>query len=128
MFTAGKPESGRILVVRLGALGDIIHTLPAVASLKHNYPGWTLTWAVEPRWAPLLENNPFIDRILPIRRSSLSDFLASRRALREERYDFAVDFQGLIKSALVASASHADRIFGFHHSQVRERLASFSYA
>ena len=42
MFTAAKSASGRILVVRLGSLGDIIHTLPAVASLKHSYPGWSL--------------------------------------------------------------------------------------
>ena len=72
IFTPAKTASGSILVVRLGAMGDIIHALPAVASLKHNYPGSRLTWAVEPRWAPLLAGNPFIDRLVFIRRDTLS--------------------------------------------------------
>jgi heptosyltransferase I len=55
---------GRILVVRLGAMGDIVHALPAAASLKHSFPGWRVTWVVEPRWAPLLEANPFVDRVV----------------------------------------------------------------
>jgi heptosyltransferase-1 len=117
--------SSRILVVRLGAMGDIIHALPAVASLKHSFPGSRLTWIVEPKWAPLLEDNPFIDRIVLLRRDSL---LESWRALRAERYDFAVDFQGLIKSALAASAARPTRIFGFHRSQLRERAAAFFYS
>jgi heptosyltransferase-1 len=124
----GKPGNGHILVVRLGALGDIIHTLPAVASLKHSYPGWRLSWAVEPKWAPLLEGNPFVDRLVPVRRDSFSAILASRRALRSERCDFAVDFQGLLKSAVTASMAHPGRIFGFHQSQTRERIAGLFYS
>ena len=50
------------LVVRLGAMGDVIHALPAVASLKHSFPHSHLTWVVRPRWMPLLEGNPFLDR------------------------------------------------------------------
>src|SRR5438105_1457568 len=102
MFNVGKPASGRILVVRLGALGDIIHALPAVASLKHSFAGAHLTWAVEPKWAPLLEDNPFIDQVLPVTRDSIAALRESWRLLRSGQYDFAVDFQGLIKSALVA--------------------------
>jgi len=124
----GKPGNGHILVVRLGALGDIIHTLPAVASLKHSHPGWRLSWAVESKWMPLLEGNSFVDRLVPVRRESLTAILASRRELRLERYDFAVDFQGLLKSALVASMSHPGRIFGFHQSQTRERIAGLFYS
>jgi heptosyltransferase I len=124
----GKPGNGHILVVRLGALGDIVHTLPAVASLKHSYPGCRLSWAVEPKWEPLLEGNPFVDRLVLIRRDSLSAFRATRRELRAERYDFAVDFQGLLKSALTASMAHPARIFGFHQSQTRERIAGLFYS
>jgi len=120
--------NGRLLVVRLGAMGDIIHALPAVASLKHSYPGWQLSWAVEPKWAPLLENNPFVDAIIPVRRDGLSGMLATRRALRAGRFDFAVDFQGLIKSALVASVARPRRIFGFHQTQTRERAAGLFYS
>jgi heptosyltransferase-1 len=128
MFTAAKPASSRILVVRLGAMGDIIHALPAVASLKTGFPGSRLTWVVEPKWAPLLEDNPFIDRIVLLRRDTLANLVESWRSLRAERYRFVVDFQGLIKSALVASSAHADRIFGFHQTQLRERAAALFYS
>jgi heptosyltransferase-1 len=128
MFTAANPASARILVVRLGAMGDIIHALPAVASLKHSFPGSRLTWVVEPKWAPLLEDNPFIDRLVLLRRDTLAGMVESWRSLRAERYDFAVDFQGLIKSALAASAARTDRIFGFHRTQLRERAAALFYS
>jgi len=128
MYTAGKTDSGRILVVRLGAMGDIIHALPAVASLKHSHPGSRVTWLVEPRWAALLENNPYVDRVILLRRDSAASLFASWRTLRSEPYDVAVDFQGLIKSALAASAAHSNRIFGFHQTQVRERAAALFYS
>jgi heptosyltransferase-1 len=128
MLTAASSTSSRILVVRLGAMGDIIHALPAVVSLKHSFPGSRLTWVVEPKWAPLLEDNPFVDRIVLLHRDTLAGLLESWRNLRVERYRFAVDFQGLIKSALVASAAHADRIFGFHQTQLRERAAALFYS
>jgi lipopolysaccharide heptosyltransferase I len=127
MLTTGKP-SVRILVVRLGALGDIIHTLPAAASLKHSHQGSRLTWIVEPRWAPLLEDNPFVDRVAILQRDSPAGLLRSWRALRAEGYDLAIDFQGLLKSAIVASAAHPERIFGFHQTQVRERAAALFYS
>ncbi len=130
MFTGGRQASGgkRILVVRLGAMGDIIHALPAVASLKHSHPGSRLAWAVEPQWAPLLEENPFIDRVVLLRRTSPAGIWRSCRDLWAERIDFAVDFQGLLKSALVASFARPDRIFGFDTSCARERAAALFYS
>jgi heptosyltransferase I len=128
IFTPAKTANGSILVVRLGAMGDIIHALPAVASLKHNYPGARLTWAIEPRWAPLLDGNPFVDRLVFIRRDSAAEFRESWRALRSDRYDFAVDFQGLLKSALTATFARPQRIFGFHQTQTRERAAGLFYS
>jgi heptosyltransferase-1 len=116
----------RILVVRLGAMGDVIHALPAAASLKCSNPGARLTWAVEPRWAPLLENNPFIDRVVPVRRKTAGGLLASWRELRVEQYDLAVDLQGLLKSALTAAAARAAQIFGF--DATRERAAAVFYS
>lgn len=130
MYTAAnEPESGaRILVVRLGAMGDIIHTLPAAAALKQSFPGSHLTWAVAPRWAPLLEGNVFVDRRVLIDRSSLAALARSARELRRGRFDFAVDFQGLIQSALIASVARPERIFGFPRSQAREKLAAVFYS
>lgn len=130
MYTGDKQASAgsRILVVRLGAMGDIVHALPAVASLKHSFPGSHLTWVVEPQWQPLLEQNPFIDRLVLLRRGNPAALLESCRDLWRGRYDFAVDFQGLIKSAMVASMARPDRIFGFHQSQLRERAAALFYS
>ena len=128
MFIAGKAANARILVVRLGAMGDILHTLPAVASLKHNHPGAHLTWVVESRWLPLLEENPFIDRVLELRRGSGRGLLETVRDLRSRQYDFAVDFQGLVKSAVTAAFARPERIYGYHQSHVRERLAALFYS
>jgi heptosyltransferase-1 len=126
MYTSAKPAD-RILVVRLGAMGDIIHTLPAVAALKQLHPGAHLTWLVEPQWLPLLEQNPFVDRTILLRRKSLGGLLQTLRELRAEPYDLAVDFQGLLKSAVPAKAAHAGRVYGFHESLIRERLAALFY-
>ena len=130
MYTGVREPSPavRILVVRLGAMGDIIHTLPAVASLKHSLPGSHITWAIAPQWAPLLEGNVFVDRRILIERTSLRALWRSRRELRRDGFDFAVDFQGLLKSALVASIAGPDRIFGFARSQVREKPAALFYS
>ena len=127
MSTAGNPPDSAILVVRLGAMGDILHTLPAVRALKLGYPDTPLTWVVEPKWAPLLEQNPFVDRVVTLRRESFKGLVASHRALRESSYRFAVDFQGLLKSALVAAAAQPATIYGFDPGQVRERAAALFY-
>lgn len=125
MFNVRKSVS-EILVVRLGALGDIIHTLPAVASLKHSFPASRVVWAVEPKWMPLLEGNPFVDRVVPISRDTPSALWESWQNLRAGRYDFAVDFQGLLKSALTASFARPGEIFGY--AQPRERAAALFYS
>ncbi|MCW5981427.1 MAG: glycosyltransferase family 9 protein [Bryobacteraceae bacterium] len=118
----------RILVVRLGSMGDIVHALPAVATLKHSMPAAHVAWVADPRWLPLLEDNPFVDEVIPFNRRKLRSAAALRKRLRAARYDAAIDFQGLIKSALIASAARPERIYGFHQSQLRERLAGLFYS
>src|SRR5215831_15928172 len=113
MSAESTTASPRILVVRLGALGDIIHALPAVATLKRSFPQSRITWIVEPRWTPLLAGNPSIDRIVVLHRGSGRGVLETFRDLRTENYDFALDFQGLMKSALSAAAARPARTFGF---------------
>lgn len=117
----------RILVVRLGSMGDVIHALPAVASLKHSFPNSRLSWVIKPRWAPLLDGNPFVDEIIPFTRSA-REILATRRLLRRERFELAVDLQGLIQSALVAASAKADKIVGLARSQARESFAAMFYS
>ena len=118
----------RILVVRLGSLGDVIHTLPAAATLKHSFPGSHLTWIVDPKWAALLDGNPYVDEIVLLDRRRLSSIWAARRRLFGAGFDTVFDFQGLIKSALVASAARPEAIYGFHQSQARERLSALFYS
>jgi heptosyltransferase-1 len=117
----------RILVVRLSSMGDVIHALPAVASLKHSFPHSHVAWVIRQRWTPLLEGNPFVDEVIPFERT-LAGIVDTRRELRKNRFDLAIDFQGLIQSALVAAAARPDRIAGFHRSQVREKGATLFYS
>jgi heptosyltransferase-1 len=117
----------RILVVRLSSMGDVIHALPAVASLKHSFPHSHVSWVIRTRWIPLLEGNPFVDEVIPFDRT-LSGIIAARRRLRKQKFDLAVDFQGLIQSAMVASSARPGRIVGFHRSQVREKAATLFYS
>jgi heptosyltransferase-1 len=118
----------RILVIRLGAFGDVIHALPAVASLKHSIPHSKITWIVEPRWSVLLQDNPYVDSVILLDRGTLGGLRTAWSRLRDPGFDFVVDFQGLIKSALVASVARAERIFGFDSEAAREWMASWFYS
>ena len=126
--SANGYKGARILVVRLGAMGDIVHALPAVASLKHSFPGSLVTWIVETRWGALLEGNPFVDRVILLDRRTRAGLARAWREVRAERFDFAVDFQGLIKSALVTCAARTERIYGLAPSLAREPVAALFYS
>ncbi len=117
----------RILVVRLGAMGDVIHALPAVATLKHSFPHSRVSWVLRSRWMPLVEGNPFLDEVIPLDRTPRGIRTAWRR-IRQERFDLAVDLQGLVQSALAAAAARADKIVGFHRSQAWEQWAALFYS
>jgi heptosyltransferase-1 len=117
-----------ILIVRLGAMGDIIHSLPGAASLKHSFPDARITWVIEPRWVPLLEGNGIVDRFVLFHRDQPRSWRQTRRELRAEPYDLAVDFQGLVKSALIAHVARPNRIAGFASDVVRERAAGLFYS
>jgi heptosyltransferase I len=112
----------RILVVRLGAMGDVIHALPAVAALRSAFPQARIGWAVEPRWRVLLEGNPSVDEVIE---STRHDLLASARRVRAFAPDLAIDFQGLFKSAFFATAGWPPVIYGFRDT--RELGASLFY-
>ena len=117
----------RILVLRLSSMGDVIHTLPAVASLKHSFPHSRLTWLIRPRWAALLENNPYVDEVIPLERSVRTSVAEASR-LRARRYDLAVDFQGLMQTALLGVLARPNKLVGFARKQVREPLAALAYS
>jgi lipopolysaccharide heptosyltransferase I len=122
-----KTKAPRILIVRLSSMGDVIHTLPAAAALRRSFPESTLNWLIRPRWAPLLEANPHVDRAIPLAREAGAT-LRIIETLRQEHFDLAVDFQGLMQSAGVAKAAGAARLVGFGKNAVRERLAASLYS
>lgn len=109
-------QIARILIVRLGAMGDIVHTLPALASLRRAFPLAQITWVVDEKWRALLDSNPAVDRVIAG---------IARSTLQTERYDLVIDFQGLVKSAIVSRLARSPRILGFRRS--RETPASWFY-
>jgi len=143
---SASARAPRILVVRLGSMGDIIHTLPAVTTLRACLPDAAIGWAVEQRWTSLLSTDaaidaprspakPLVDLVhivdtLAWRSSLLSDetwreIRGSLAELRSLSYDFAIDFQGAWKSAIVALLSRAPQRIGF--LQPREKPATLFY-
>jgi heptosyltransferase I len=137
----------RLLIVRLGSMGDIIHTLPAITALRRAFPDATLGWIVEECWAELLctlpeprsgprsPRRPLVDRVHTVntktwRRSLFStqtweQIAAGLSELRAQQYEVAVDFQGAARSAVLARWSGAPVIYGA--AQPRENVASMFY-
>lgn len=126
----GAPRLRRILIVKLSALGDVAHALPVIEFLARAAPGAEVDWAVDRRFAPLLEGNPGLRRVVPldIRRwkrdwstgDARREARAGLRDLRRVEYDAAFDIQGNAKSGLVARLSGAPLRFGFDRYGVRE--------
>ena len=83
----------RLLILRMGALGDIVHTLPAVAALRESFPRAQIDWLVDSKWSAILEGNPDATRIISIDRRNWRNVLATTRQLRVARYSIALDFQ-----------------------------------
>jgi heptosyltransferase I len=136
-----------LLVVRLSAMGDVIHTLPAAAALRQAFPQATLGWLIEERWAELLctlryprsgprsPQRPLVDRVHTVntaewRRAPFSfntwqQMAVSLSQLRGIEYDAVIDFQGAVRSALLARWSGAPIRYG--DAQPRENAASMFY-
>jgi lipopolysaccharide heptosyltransferase I len=117
-----------ILIVRLGALGDVVHAIPAAAALRRAHPGAVIDWVVESRHRPIVELVTAIDRVLVLERPALDGWIAVTRLLRSTPYDIAIDFQGLLKSAVLARASGAARVVGFSIWHLREKTARPFYS
>lgn len=117
-----------ILVVKPSSLGDIVHTLPAVSFLKRTHLGAKLRWIVNPEWAPLLKGNPDVDEIIPFPRHELSGSVFKQlRWLRETgaayRSDLVLDFQGLLRSAIIGRFCRGGLLAGL--SDAREGARYF---
>lgn len=139
----------RLLVVRLGAMGDILHALPAVTSLRIAHPGWIIDWVVEPMWRPLLAaegssgrdtsqglaRQPLVDRVhiaaskqwrkRPFSAQTRSEIAALRRALKGGHYDAVLDLQGALRSAVLGRMATRRRFIG--ESRPREWAARWLF-
>ncbi len=124
-----------ILIIKPSSLGDVVHTLPAVACVKRRWPAARVSWLVNPEWAPLLQDNPYLHDVIEFPRQRFRGLLgwtrlpAWIRALRERvQPDLVLDFQGLFRSALIGRHSGGD-VWGlsdsrecarfFHHHVVK---------
>jgi lipopolysaccharide heptosyltransferase I len=114
----------RILIVRMSALGDIVHALPVLAAIRNAMPDVDVDWLADRRYIGLLD---YVDGIAQrvVGRPELSKAVAS---MRPRGYDVAIDLQGLLKSAAMARLSGAERIVGFERTVLRERAAAWFYS
>jgi len=124
----------KIAIVKLSALGDIIHTMVALQFIKKHYPDSQIDWFVDEQFKSVLENNPHIARIHTValkkakKEKSILLILRELKKLRVlEKYDLVIDAQGLIKSAIVARMIRAKKYIGFGKKSIRESLASVFY-
>jgi heptosyltransferase I len=116
-------DEPRILIVRLSAIGDVLHGLPVLNALREAIPRAFLGWVVEGRTGDLLRSHRALDELISVRRGWLKrprEILDLRRRLRALRFDIAIDLQGLTKSAVAAWLSGSPRRIGFAGHDGRE--------
>lgn len=125
--SASAPDS--ILVIKPSSLGDIVHTLPAVALVKRRWPEAHLRWLINPEWAPLIDGNPHIDEIVIFPRGEfrglggLARIPGWAKRTAQRKADLVLDFQGLLRSALIARLCRGGEILGL--SDAREGARFF---
>ncbi len=115
----------KILIVKLGALGDVINTLPLACALKQ-IPGCTIDWLVAPLSLPLVASHRAVDKVIVFRRTAKSA-LEAVTALRKTRYDLVLDLQRILKSGLFTLAARADRRIGFDRERCKEMTWLFPF-
>jgi heptosyltransferase-1 len=124
----------KIVLIKTSSLGDVLHNLPVVTDICTHYPEAKIDWVVEESFASLPALHPKVNNIIPValrrwRKAwwvSRDEIKAACRTLRGQHYDFALDTQGLLKSALITRCANAPRI-GMNWHSAREPLASLFY-
>lgn len=124
----------KICIVKLSAMGDIIHAMVALQFIKKELPNAQIDWVVESRFKSILEDNPHIDNILPVNLKSIkkkkSEIFTQYKILKtysKNNYDIVIDAQGLLKSAIVSKIIGAKTVAGFDKNSIREGIASIFY-
>jgi heptosyltransferase-1 len=120
-----------ILVVKLSAIGDVVHTLPSLSALRKLYPEADITWVVEEDSSDIIKDHPYLSRIIISRRKrwmadlksphragrTIREIKAFIRTLRDRSYDLVIDFHGLFKSSLIVLLSGGKRKLGYDSMQ-----------
>lgn len=109
-----------ILIVKLSAIGDVIHALPVSYALRQKYPTAHITWVVEPTAKELIEHNPCVDEVIVFNKKAFKswqgfkqNYPAFAKRLQQRKYDISIDLQGLFKSAAVVFTAKAKRKIGY---------------
>jgi lipopolysaccharide heptosyltransferase I len=109
-----------ILFVKLGALGDVINTLPLAVTLKKHLNA-EITWLIEPLSFPIVKGHPAVDKVVLFDKKNWKESLPDvLRQLRENRFDISLDLQRILKSASFTMASKASRRIGFDKNRCKE--------
>ncbi len=115
-------------MIKPSSLGDIVHTLPAVAAVRDTFPEAVITWVINPEFSPLLRGNPDVDHVHIFPRNDFSGIGAPQsfgpwwKTTRSLKPDMALDFQGLLRSALIAKISGAKETLGMNDGREGSRL------
>lgn len=116
-----KVAAQRILIVLLGAIGDVTRALPLLERLRRGYPQARIVWAVEPAAAALVMQHPALDEVLVFDRPrGVPAFAQFLRCVRAARADLVIDLQRHLKSGIISLASGAPVRLGFHRRNARE--------
>lgn len=120
-MSAGTELPERILIVRLGAIGDVVNALVVATAIKAARPSTRIGWAVHELALPLVACHPDVDSVHLWRRDGgLAGFQEFLRGVRAERYGLVIDLQRILKSALVAKLTRAGRVLGFDRARAKE--------
>jgi len=117
----------RFVVVRLGSLGDIVHTFPAVAGLRESFPQANITWLTHPRWTNLVACSGLASEVWPVDSRDLGSVRSAVGRLRAHSWDAAIDYQGLWKAAFLPFFGGIRRRIGFSAASVREHGVPILY-
>ncbi len=116
-----------ILVVKLGALGDVINTLPLVIQLK-NHLSARIHWLVAPLSYPIVSNHPFVDRAILFDKANWKDsFQDVKQALRTQKFDLVLDLQRIVKSSIFCMLAKSKRRIGFDRKRCKEMTWLFPF-
>jgi len=116
-----KIEAQNICLIRASSIGDVVNTLPFFARLRKGYPKAHISWVVEPKAYPVLENNPEIDEIILFPRNSwVKDLRSFNKQLRKRQYHLALDLHKILKSGLITYGTGAKYRVGFDFKRSKE--------